>query len=591
MQLGLLTKSINTPFRILTSFGEEHIVYINTSNKTLRLLVLFNPNNPDDNKPFKFTVSDWQKVFEDYFKCLSENRLSPLFVIAIIKFNSQFKIAEFSEALDIVCGLLSPNLKDKLLNDIWQTVKYSSNQRKADIISILSAHNTKYVVPQEKSIMEDATTYCNELSKRCFSPRLKGIPILENVDIFSKISTFDKIINTARFIEHTDNKLIQVLQWKNDLTSDFDFDTLKSFFYCFGLTSRWQIVRKLIYEKETSNRQITIEDLKALLESNPTIKAISDKYWGVATINFGLELLIYGLDTYNNSGKLLSQGKIVDILNQVKDRRFKIVLGLSSLFNFCNGGLLKNNKYNSTSNNSKYLFDKAEFLRNDRSGNFPYMYECLKDLCNGRLSSNKDEVLNKNFLWCNGHACFRSTIGKQTDFEKYRLIDCYYAFGHKTYEETDCGLIPNHELSRFIDTLGKLYRISSHLYCESCKQLLFPEKRSDREHISAYNTFSCQNPACEQKGTTIYINHCHTSNCKGVIDSRKLKKCPNGMYICPDCFGCCSEKFFQKQGNLQAVGHNDKGTFYCYKCGNGLIDNKCPTCHNEHKNIMRYKYQ
>ena len=603
-QIGLLTKSLRTPFRICTSHGDEHIVSINSSRKQIKVLVLFDRNNPQNSRAFKYTKEDWLRVFEDYIDCLSDNMLSSLFVIAILTPHPRFDITEFSNAFDTIYNGLDTTLKERLLNDTWKLSFYASKKHQSEIAHILNRHNHTFVPSQEKQIIDNAIAYCEQISNKYN---------LREVNIFQKFIAFDNIIAKSQ-LQPSDNKLIQLIQWKNNRCNDFDFDTLRAFFYCFSLSSRWIIIRKLAYEKERRNIQITTDDLINLLESNTPIKEISDKYTGIglARTNLSLELLIYSLDVYVKTGKFLSQSNVIEILNQIQERYTKINLGLHLLFNFCNGGLIRNTKYGKGSD--CYLFDKADFLRNA-----PYslsnqsMYECLKEICNGRLSSQSDEVLQKSFLWCNGHPCFRSVIGKfridnACDYRYYNLSDLCKAFGKDIYIKTDCGLIPNDELSKFIDTLSKLFRITSHMYCESCKQLLFPDKRSDKEFINTYNTFSCQNPKCNQHGVKIYLSHCHTKSCKGVIDSRHLKQCPNGMYICPECFGCCSDGFYKQQIEFRRiynlpvsnalevqiaknVGHNDKGIFYCYKCGDQLIDNKCPTCNIEFKSNKRYKYQ
>ena len=601
MRVGLLIKLyLDSPLcEIRASNGDTYKVYGYENQKTFKALVLFDPENPDEHRLLKYTEDDWLELFKDY-----EANNHPIFLVFSIIARKLFDIDVFKSALSKKYSQLDPSAKEKLINVIWKLSFYTSKTRQNEIASILNTHGYQYTPTSEKAIISDAITLCLDVSKSLMRNQKHVIPRdLDQKDIFLKFIYFDITSKQrTRGIDlKTDNKLIQLMLWKNELADSFDFGTLHSFFYCFGSGTRWRILQKLAYEKEHSNLQVTTDDLISLIESSTNIRDIQRYYEGYTSASLRAELLVHSLDSYVKRGRFLSQGRILDILNQINDRQSKIDFGLHSLFDFCNGGLLRNSKYEDD-NNASYTFDRVSFLRNNSpTGKYAYMYECLENICNGRLSTKKDEHLDQYFFWCNGYPCFKNNIHKQTDYKKYKLIDFCIAFGLKPYNETDSGILPNDELSKFIDTVSKVERITSHLYCESCKHLLFPDKRSTREEISAYNTFVCQNPNCDQKDKYIYINHCHTSNCKGVIDSRHLKKCPNGMHICPECFGCCSDKFFRKQeaknelaGRASSTSikpsHNDKGIFYCYKCGDQLIGNKCSKCGVEHVNVMRYRY-
>ncbi len=132
----------------------------------------------------------------------------------------------------------------------------------------------------------------------------------------------------------------------------------------------------------------------------------------------------------------------------------------------------------------------------------------------GRLASGKDEETNKDYMWCYGYRCFRSSIVKNSEYKRYKFIDFCEVFGFDVGEKKECGLVPNDELSRFLDTVSKVSRITERIYCEECECILFPEKRSDKEHVNSYNRFSCQNTSCQQYERKIYISHCHTGTVK-----------------------------------------------------------------------------
>lgn len=604
-QIGIMVKpkKESSECEICTSMGDTYKVY-HDSKYAFTMIVLFNPENPQQHKFFKFTEDDWLEVFEDWeYNTFIENVKSLPFVQGIVRTNSMFDISLFGIALSRKYTQLNTRAKEKLLDDIWELSSYASKARQKEIASVLNSYNSKYIPTSEKTIISDAVAFCQDIAQRMNNSQVDKIARdIDKNNIFTKFIAFNTIVKYTNGVNlNTDNKLIKLIAWKNGLSNSFDFSTLQSFFYCFDLISRWRILQKLAYEKEYCNLQITTDHLIFLVESNPKVKAIRRSFDGLTSVDYIPEILVYGLDAYVKTGKFLNQSKVLEIFNRINDRHAKIELSLHVLFDFCNGGLLRDYKYNKDSHKS-YLFDRYEFFKTIRFINLSDpKYDCLNNICNGRLSTQKDEKMNVFFLWCNGNPCFRSVMKKQTDYKSYQFIDFCTAFGRQPYIETDSGLAPNDELSKFIDTLSKVSRITSHLYCESCKQLLFPDKRSSKEFVSAYNTFCCQNPHCDKQGISVYISHCHTSNCRGVVDSRHHKKCPNGMHICPECFGCCSEKFYRRQEALHEAigrniippndsGHNDKGIFYCHKCGNQLIDNKCSNCGIEHSNIKRYKY-
>lgn len=594
-KIGLLTKYEKTHAMIRTSFGEEFIFALKTKHKSLKGVVFFDPEYPSNFRFFKYTVSDWLKVMEDQILCSKDKSVSPLFLITLISNHSLFDINNFELALNHVYNCLTSSIKFLNLSEIWKLTYYASKGRQIEVANVLNKYNPIFNPSQEKPIIYEAIKYCEELinqNSQVFPANYKNIG---EHSIFQKFIIFQNIIQKVGFSnsDKTPNKLIQLIKWKYGKTDDLDFETLKTFFYCFSNSSRWAIIKKLVIEIEESNRKVTTDELVSLIESNNAIKSISDKYYAenITKTFLGIELLVYGLDSYSKTGKFLSQGKIIDILNSIKERKSKINLQLNRLFDYCNGGHFQVWEYKKPSDLSEG--DKPVYSPLDAFYRIP---ERVNLLCNGRLSPTKDDFLKREYQWCYGKRCFRSAIF-ENDYYKIKFIDFCRAFGYDVYQKTGCGIVPNDELSRFIDTLSKVSSITDRLYCESCGQLLFPESRSDKQFVNSYNRFSCQNENCSQKGVQIYLSHCHTSNCRGVIDSRHLKKCPNGMHICPECFGCCSDKFYQKQNEIRGitssqitVSHNDKGIFYCYKCGDKLVDNKCPKCKVEHKDFKKYKY-
>ena len=98
------------------------------------------------------------------------------------------------------------------------------------------------------------------------------------------------------------------------------------------------------------------------------------------------------------------------------------------------------------------------------------------------------------------------------------------------------------------------------------------------------------------------MNFCYVCK-KGLIDSRDTKKCPNDLYICPDCGACCSNDFFESMADKYkllgnkipmfisskiGLGHADRHMIFCHKCGTRKVDvqendghrltGRCPNC-------------
>ncbi|MDR0954725.1 MAG: hypothetical protein LBM20_05015 [Rikenellaceae bacterium] len=615
MKVGLIVAGSNIRSKIKTSYNKDYEVNA-VSNKSIKLVV-FNPLNPDDFRNFEYTQSDWNIIFEEYKDFSNSNGSAPPSLVrAIIFSTSKFDIQEFAKALDALYHSLNADAQQKLLTDIWQLSLYSAKTQHKEIVSVLATYDTRYQYRPEKHIITDSIEYCLKIAESPdnYSLSISDVPPLENKNIFQKIHIIDNLIGRSVIAYEDCNALIRSLYWKNGFwpLSMHSFIPFVDFFYCFTLTGQLNIIRKIAYDIQNSDLKITIPDLMVLIEANTEIKTIHEKYH-FNKVDKTLEILICSLDTYSRTGKFLSQGKIFDILTNLKDIHSKYFLGERILFDFCNGGLLNNNRYNpdlkdDNTGTNPYFFDRSHFFQDAPSHKWAGMEECLKDICNGRMSQKRDKEVNRYFLWCYGKRCYRNTIKRRTEFKEYKFIDICSAFNLTVTKEAECGLVANDEYSKFLDTIGKISRISANIYCESCGSILFPVKRSDKEYVNYYNLFSCPNKNCNQHEIKIYLSHCHTSNCRGVIDSRHHKKCPNGMHICPECFGCCSEKFYQNQKRLMGtsgiptpvslsraienrLGHNDKGEFFCHKCGVELIDNKCVNCGIEHKNFKRYRYQ
>lgn len=272
--------------------------------------------------------------------------------------------------------------------------------------------------------------------------------------------------------------------------------------------------------------------------------------------------------------------------------------------------------YCSTSVNKLTDYNKDEYIR------FLYHFKNNTQTiryCAPDLSDERDVALNIPYYWCRGQQCFFASINNNENlhdlqetygddmWKHYDLIILSEIIGYPLVEKRDNGNQPDQKLRTLIGIVNKVSQMLSRLKCKECGHLLFAERRSS---FNNYNCFSCLNPRCHQYKRSVYLNFCFHCK-KGLIDSRNSQRCPNGLYICPSCLSCCNDQLFdnlvlryirsgkpipKRLQEEQKHGHNDKGIFYCPKCGTQLekIINphdkrefvlNCPKCGYKHEMI------
>jgi cold shock CspA family protein/ferric iron reductase protein FhuF len=208
--------------------------------------------------------------------------------------------------------------------------------------------------------------------------------------------------------------------------------------------------------------------------------------------------------------------------------------------------------------------------------------------CEGRLSKNKDRMFNRDFWWCCNQPCFSNseTIHSAENWHEYTLLDFLNIFGFNLDDVNRSGdYIDKGKYYQFISTINRFNRLLERMYCEDCGDILFPVDDSHYAHYRVVR-FHCENKECSQLHKEIYLHHCLNGKCNGIIDSRKSKKCPNGLYICSnvECGCCCSHDMMKRRmENLKytggyiseklrhavdnKLGHLERGEHFCYKCG------------------------
>lgn len=208
--------------------------------------------------------------------------------------------------------------------------------------------------------------------------------------------------------------------------------------------------------------------------------------------------------------------------------------------------------------------------------------------CEGRLAKDKHQSFKREFWWCCNQPCFSNceTFHTPDNWERYTMLDFLTIMGFNLDDGNRVGdNVERGKFYQFISTLNRFDRLLERMYCDDCKHLLYPVKDSHYAHYRVVR-FHCENPDCPEIHNEIYLHHCFNPRCNGIIDSRRSKKCPNGLYICSNetCCCCCSHDMLSRRlqalrttgGNsyqnlINAVenklGHLEKAEHFCYKCG------------------------
>lgn len=242
--------------------------------------------------------------------------------------------------------------------------------------------------------------------------------------------------------------------------------------------------------------------------------------------------------------------------------------------------------------NEKDELHQREFLTHSRqTSNFA-------QFCAPQLSETTNPAIVLPYFWCRGKECFNNNLDTQAveeeeNWDKYTLFHLSEIMGYPQLHKTVAGYEPEPSVRQFIAITNKVMQKFRRLKCKVCGHLMFTEHTSG---FNRYNYYECLNPTCAEVHNPVYLNFCFKCK-KGLIDSRETKKCPNGWYICPTCFACCDDDQYERQAQRYILtkrpvptriqekrghGHNDKGEYFCPKCGHQIQD-----IEDEHGNIFR----
>lgn len=209
-------------------------------------------------------------------------------------------------------------------------------------------------------------------------------------------------------------------------------------------------------------------------------------------------------------------------------------------------------------NNGFYLVDE-DYQLNKHLSNYTKTDNVEDKLCDGRPFHDT--------WWCAKGICQEPSFSHSSckDWTRYTFID-FCRILEISLDDTKNG--KNVPLGKYIQFAGHLNRfrdLQSHLFCDYCKQIMYPAEVSNSS-IYSVTRFKCNNSFCRNTGAVVYLNRCLA--CRRTIDSRTSKQCPNGWYICGfvDCGACCSTEVLSRIAPFQE-GHFDKSIHFCPHCG------------------------
>ena len=217
--------------------------------------------------------------------------------------------------------------------------------------------------------------------------------------------------------------------------------------------------------------------------------------------------------------------------------------------------------------------------------------------CAPQLSEATNPAIDLPYFWCRGKECFQNNLGTQTleeesNWQNYTFFHLSEIMGFPKLHMTVAGYEPEPSVWQFIAITNKVMQKFRRLKCRACGHMMFTERTSG---FNRYNYYECVNPTCAEVRHPVYLNFCFKCK-KGLIDSRDTKQCPNGWYICPTCLACCDDEQYERQAQRyiltkrpipsriqekRGCGHNDKGEYFCPKCGNPIQEIK-----DEHGNTF-----
>lgn len=413
--------------------------------------------------------------------------------------------------------------------------------------------------------------------------RLKELSIIKNDDEFQAITCWYNLLREwgkLRAIEDSHNLIANVLLWIDGDKAAIDMTIANKIFIYLKPGDQVRFIKRLIQKKALGDSSITIETFTKLTNADLGLYTDNQIINPSHPLDISTHVLIQLLKKFSSSGVFMVESELFQAVFSDKTKgndSFKL----------------------------KYYFDKCpgrcQQEGSIREPTVKTYYWFPREFCDAPKANKKDENGN-DFFWCGNARCYKSNVilHSSDDWEQYSLWDIIHILNINTHY-TDDDLYKNY--ITFIAQVNKYNQIAERLKCKECGELLYPNlpQGLSNYHYYSVTQYYCDNTQCTQFQKGIYLNHCFHPNCIGIIDSRESRQCANGRYICPSCASCCTDHEFDKaiqykringgyiyhtleECHLNHKGHNDKGIFFCYKCGSKLI--------NEHlggESVIAYK--
>ena len=463
--------------------------------------------------------------------------------------------------------------------------------------------------------------------------------------------------------------------WLEGISDEFNFNDYKTKLVFLSPDDQIKFLRKIFWLKHTSKFDLTVEKLNELIRIDFDLYSLNQKYYPDVLLDISVHIVLDAIKSFAENGKFLFESDLLTILfkNLTSNKSYKFKI--KELFESCSGRS-NAEFYKGTRTVKKIPFDTNRFyfalefkydeelvekirqlpghrwIKEQKHWGIPYIYEeqvvqfalangfsigyegntysnnthlvRLKrtekvpngiTFCEGRLAKDRDRTFNRKFWWCCNQPCFQNceTIHDAENWKEYTLLDFLSILGLNLDDTNRLGdYIENGKYYQFISTINRFNRLLEKMYCEECEQILFPVEDA---HFAYYRVvrFHCENTECSKLHHEIYLHHCLNGKCNSIIDSRKSKKCTNGLYICSNknCGCCCSHEMLSRRhqnllqtggyihGNLRyavenKLGHLERAEHFCFQCGKlmnelGKDVFQCQTCDIQY-DVSRNKF-
>jgi cold shock CspA family protein len=443
-----------------------------------------------------------------------------------------------------------------------------------------------------------------------------------------------------------------LILWFLELHEDFSLALLQKKFIYFNPEDQVKIIKRLFFLKHHGKIQFSINELENVVRADLDLMLLNESFTNEFVLDISTSLIVELIKNYQSRGSFLADSDLLKIIlhdiGKERKKKFKIEKYLEDckgrtevVWNWSdtNGTVYKranDNSYffviefeydadlvNAVKNIPRRRFDsdaknwtapsssepqvlsfiqQNNFFYDTGSNNYSNNRHLSKfrrrevptgiTFCEGRFANKKDTLLDKNFWWCSGQACFQHCetehLSLESNYNELTLLDFLKIFAINVDENSSYGFFPNGKYYHLISQINRFNRLLERMYCRECDEILFPIKSSN---FAAYTVvrFSCQNEKCGEHGKEVYLNHCLDGKCNSIIDSRISKQCDNGLYICERCGGCCSHEMLTRrienlrtnggtihQHLIEAVdekkGHKEKNEYFCYKCSKVMTE-------------------